>query len=231
MKKFALPLFLTERNKYVLGALTFLVAVPMYLLANHYPIFTPQQLPLWKWDKMIPFIPETVFVYVSEYILFVAAYLFSRDMENMNKYIYSFLGLQTISVIIFWVWPTTYPRDLFPLPDNLDWLTFTVFSNLRTVDAPTNCCPSLHVSSVYLSSFIFLDEQKGRFLFFFLWATAVAISTLTTKQHYIVDVIAGLGLAVLSYYIFHKLIPYRKVSWAAKRTGSRSPRSAVRLES
>jgi membrane-associated phospholipid phosphatase len=232
LKKFALPLFLSGQNKYLTGIITFFIAMPLYLIANHYPIYSPQLLVLWKWDKMISFLPYTVFIYISEYALFVAAYSLSRNYENANKYIYSFIALQTVSALIFWFFPTTYPRELFPLPDSLDWFTYTVFSTLRKVDLPANCCPSLHVSSVYLSSFLFIPEKQWKkFFFFFSWATAVALSTLTTKQHYIVDVITGLIMAVLSYYAFTHWIPYRKVSWATTRSGSKSPRNAARVGS
>jgi membrane-associated phospholipid phosphatase len=119
------------------------------------------------------------------------------------------LALQIFSVTIFFLWPTTYPRELFPLPATLDPYTYHVFHNLRDVDAASNCFPSLHVSSCYLSSFMYLDEQREKFPIFFAWATAIAMSTLTTKQHYISDVVAGFSSAVLMYVIFHRLARYR----------------------
>ncbi|MBI4042683.1 MAG: phosphatase PAP2 family protein, partial [Deltaproteobacteria bacterium] len=67
---------------------------------------------------------------------------------------------------------------------------------------PTNCCPSLHVATVYICCLPYLYEQKGKFICLFLWASAIAISTLTTKQHYFIDIVAGLGMAVLMHFIF-----------------------------
>lgn len=188
--------------------LLFFGAVAMYLPANHIHFFAPQLLPLFWIDRIVPFIPHTFWVYVSEYIFFAAVYITSKDMVNLNKYFYSFLVLQAVSVAIFWAWPTTYPRELFPLPPDLDPITAFSFGSLRAADSPANCCPSLHVSSVYLSCFIFLDEQRQKFPFFFFWGTAIAASTLTTKQHYLVDVISGFFLAVATYWIFHKYVHY-----------------------
>lgn len=204
-----LPIFMNKKNKYPYGVFMLVLAALLYLPANHFHLFPPKLLPFWWIDRAVPFIPETVWIYTSEYIFFVVVYLTCKDMVNLNKYFYSFLVLQISSVIIFWLWPTTYPRELFPLTSDLDPWTHSLFTALRATDTPANCCPSLHVSSVYLSSFIFLDDQKKKFPFFFLWGTAIALTTLTTKQHYLVDVIAGLIMAFIAYWVFHKYIPYR----------------------
>ena len=204
-----LPIFLTQTNKYLFSLLWVVIGFGLYEISNHYPIFTPQMLPMTTWDKMIPFWPHTVWVYTSEMFLFFSVYILSKDLVNANKYLYSFLALQIVSVSIFLIWPTTYPRELYPLPIDLDPWTNHIFSNLRGVDAPSNCLPSLHVSSCYLSAFVYLDEQKKKFPFFFLWATAIALSTLTTKQHYIVDVVAGFLIALTMYLIFHRCVKYQ----------------------
>lgn len=207
-QNWSLPLFLTRENKYVAGAFLFLIAAILYLTSNHFHFFQPQLLPMSWVDHVVPFLPLTVWIYISEYIFFIAVYLTTKDVINLNRYIYSFLALQTFAVLIFWIWPTTYPRELFPLPSNLDPITYYVFNSLRQTDTAANCCPSLHVSSVYLSSFIFLKEQRKKFPFFFLWGTAIALSTLTTKQHYLIDVTAGLACAIVFHWIFHRWLRY-----------------------
>ena len=208
-RSFGLPIFLTQRNKYFFSILWVGIGLSLYEISNHFPIFAPQLLPMTSWDKAIPFLPHTVWIYTSEMFLFFSVYILSKDLVNANKYLYSFLALQIVSVGIFMAWPTTYPRELYPLSADLDSWTAHIFGNLRGIDAPSNCLPSLHVSSVYLSSFVYLDEQKKKFPFFFGWATAIALSTLTTKQHYIIDVVAGFGMALLMYLIFHRYVRYQ----------------------
>src|ERR1700751_2150949 len=131
MTRFALPLFLNRRNKYFYSLLWVVIGASLYLGSNHYPIYTPKMLPMTQWDQAIPFVPWTVWIYSSEFFLFFAVYIFSRDLANANKYLYSFLALQISSVTIFMLWPTTYPRELFPLPPELGEWTRHVFSNLR----------------------------------------------------------------------------------------------------
>ncbi len=207
--RFALPLFLNRENRFQAGVILFLGAAALYLLPNHIHLFRPLYLPMTALDRAVPFIPETLWIYISEWIFFPLIYFTCRDLTNQNKYIYSFMSLQAVSVFIFWVWPTTYPREAFPLPGYLDAITAFTFENLRKTDSPANCCPSLHVSGVYLSAFIFLDERRKQLPYYLTWATLIALSTLTTKQHYILDVVAGLLLAVTFYWIFHRMIPYR----------------------
>ena len=217
----SLPLFLTKENKIVSGLIMFGTAIALYLVANHFHLSSPQLLPMSWVDEQVPFLPNTVWIYISEYVFFTVIYLLSKDMVNLNKYLYSFLSLQVVSVLIFWAWPTTYPRDQFPLPTDLNALTTYAFSTLRQADSPASCCPSLHVSSVFLSAFLFLDEQKKKLPFFLVWGILIAASTLTTKQHYLVDVFAGLAMSGVTYYVFHRWISYKPFALGSKLQANR----------
>ena len=165
-------------------------------------------------DQMAPFLPYSVLIYMSEYFYFAFVYILLDDYDNMNRYLYSFFLLQAVSCFVFVVYPTIYPRELFPVPNDLpQWLQAT-WVWLRKADAPTNCFPSLHVSSVYLSAFVFItDKQKKLFWFFLIWGTLIALSTLTTKQHYFADIISGFSLAAVFFWWFHYRQSYRRVFW------------------
>jgi membrane-associated phospholipid phosphatase len=72
------------------------------------------------------------------------------------------------------------------------------------IDAPTNLFPSIHC----LVSWMCFIGVRGKSyvpkwyqIFSCLFAVAVFASTLFTKQHFIVDVIAGVVIAELCYYI------------------------------
>ncbi len=207
-----LPLFLHAGNKWPIGIVTYIFGAGIYLLTNHNLLFPPQLLPMTWLDQAVPMIPATVWIYLSEYPMFLVAYYLMRDHENANRYLYSITALACISAVIFELWPTTYPRELFPLPaEGMDAATRFLFTVLRESDTPANCCPSLHVSGVYLSAFVFLDEQRKKFWGFFIWGTLISFSTLTTKQHYVIDVATGFLLAVLLYWFFHRWVTYRRV--------------------
>lgn len=209
MQNRSLPIFLNRENKYPIGWAACFFAAVLYMTSNHFHIFPPRLLPISWIDDSVPFLPSTIWVYGTQGPFFAAVYMTCRDMVNLNKSIYSLLALEILSVTIFWIWPTTYPRDHFPLPHDLNPATYYFFDWMRKVDDPSNCCPSLHVSGVFLASFIFLNEQRKKFPFFFVWGCLLAASTLTTKQHYWVDVVTGFFLAVAMFWIFHRYISYR----------------------
>jgi len=209
-RSWALPLFLTDENKARWSVGAAILAAVLYLTSNHLHLSPPQYLPFTWIDESAPFIPLSVWIYISEYVYFIFVYFAIRDNVTLNKYLYSITTLQVVSVAIFWLWPTTYPRMNFPVGPEVDWMTRLTFEILRTADTPANCCPSLHVSSVYLSSLVLLDdEEPGKFRAFFVWGTLIAMSTLTTKQHYFVDVVAGLLMAVTCYWLIHRMARYR----------------------
>ncbi len=179
------------------GVSLFGIAAPLYLVPNHYPVFSPVELPLTPIDTTLPFIPETIWIYLSEYLLLISAFVSSKRPEALNRYVKSTLLVLFVSAFIFTVFPTTYPRDRFPLPPELDPVSRFLFELQRTGDSPLNCFPSLHVGSV-LTSTLLLRDQPRLFLLFHGWATLICLSTLTTKQHYAWDVLGGAVLTWLS---------------------------------
>ena len=199
-----LLLFVTKKNKYLVGTLMYGLGYFFYFVTNHYSVWPQHRLPLTWVDEHSPFLPYSVVIYVSEYYYFAIVFILLNNLDNISKYFYSFSALQLISCAFFMFYPTVYPRENFPISHDLPaWLQET-WVWLRTLDTPGNCFPSLHVSSVYLTAFVlWTDRQKKLFWFFFVWATFIALSTLTTKQHYLADLLSGFVLSILCYRWFH----------------------------
>src|SRR5271154_3262125 len=89
---FALPLFINRLNRLSVGAMMFISGGSLYLLSNHLHSSDPRLLPMSWVDNAAPFLPNTVWIYISEYIYFPVIFVLCRDMENLNKYFYSFLS-------------------------------------------------------------------------------------------------------------------------------------------
>lgn len=74
-------------------------------------------------------------------------------------------------------------------------------------DVQYNCFPSLHVAQCFLAALTCYRVHRGVGLVTGLWASLVGLSTLYTKQHYVVDVIAGAFLACAAYLAFLRGYP------------------------
>jgi membrane-associated phospholipid phosphatase len=73
---------------------------------------------------------------------------------------------------------------------------------LYQADPPYNCFPSLHVAHSFVSALTCYRVHRGVGITAVLCATLVGLSTLFTKQHYVLDVIAGVFLACVAGVIF-----------------------------
>jgi hypothetical protein len=219
---FSLPHVAGLERKGLTGILFFFLMWAMYASSNHQKFFEAHQLPMLWIDTVVPFIPETFWIYISEFVLFAVVFSKIQDVISLNRYLWSFFFLQATSVLIFWVWPTTFPRGDFPLTEEVDFVTRGAFSIFRSLDDPSNCAPSLHVSSCYLSALYFWGRNTKWFLGISAWATAVAISTLTTKQHYVVDIFAAIPLTLTIYWVFYHRVEYRSRVAAPIRSDSKS---------
>jgi len=207
-----LPLFVTRGNKYISGAVMYSIAYAFYYATNHHPVVSPTLLHMSWIDQHAPFWPWSVFIYTSEYFYFAFVYILLKREDNINQYLYSYFFAQVIACFIFIVYPVTYPRELFPIPTDLPLWVQSFWAWLRNADAPTNCLPSLHVASVFLSAFAFItDKQMKLFWTFFIWSILIALSTLSTKQHYFVDIIGGITLAIFCYRWFHFEQRYKRI--------------------
>lgn len=190
-----------RKDKIKLVFIAILAFLFFYMLPNHISFFEAKELILFSFEHKIPLLTWTIWIYMSDYIYIVIAFLILKNTKNINRMFYSFIVFCFLSSIIFYLYPTTYPRPLMVYENNLNGF---LFSFLHSIDTPSNCMPSLHVGMSYLLSYAFLYEQKKLFILFFAWSTLISISTLTTKQHYFIDIIGGLVFSLLSLFIVNK---------------------------
>lgn len=208
-----LPVVLHKKNAFFMMLVAAAVFGLCYLIPNHFHWITPDLLPLTEYDRLVPFIPNSVYVYNSEYFLFIGAFFLFRDRSNQNRFFWAFVLMNVFCFFIFTFFPTTYPRSDYPIPADVHWFTQSVFHGLRTIDDPSNTFPSLHVGCCVLTTLAFLPKKEFGWKFWvsLVWSIAVSLSTLTTKQHYIVDILGGTIVASAAYYVFYKKTEYVSV--------------------
>ncbi|MBI2608819.1 MAG: phosphatase PAP2 family protein [Deltaproteobacteria bacterium] len=191
-------------EKFKKGLLLLAYFVLGYYGAAHFSFFEPLALPLHPIDKMLPVVPWTVWIYMSEYVLFAALIFLIDTQELMSRVMIGMFVCLTTSIVFFFVFPTVIERTPFiPLDFN-----GTVLLWLRTWETPRNCFPSLHVGLCYVISFSFLGHSWKKVIFFFIWATLISVSTITTEQHYFLDVPSGFLVAVFSFVFSLLWVPF-----------------------
>lgn len=172
----------------------------LYLVPNHLQLFPPRQLWWTPVDAAVPFLPGTVWIYFSDYVLVAAAFMLQMGWPEVRRYVKTYFALLAVGAFVHLFWPTVFPREWFPLDGGS--ASARALASLRGVDAATSCLPSMHVAGSYLAAFALWRHRPAVFGGFLLWATAVAASTLTTKQHYLVDIFAGVFLALAIATVF-----------------------------
>lgn len=163
-------------------------------------------------DNAVPFLPWTIIIYFTCYIFWVVNYIliYGRSKEQAYRFLLADIASRTVCLMCFLLWPTTIERPEI----NTDGFFESLVRFLYAVDAPVNLFPSIHC---LCSWYCFIGICKDREIpleyriFSLCYAIAVFISTLTTKQHVIVDVAAGIILAQLTYDISMKTEGWRQL--------------------
>lgn len=184
----ALPL----RWKWPLAILGASLYASAYTFASTAPFFNVRSLSLTSIDQAIPLIPWTVFIYLSDYCLFLVLLMMLRTAREITETFLSFSLAATFTYVIFLLYPTLYPRNMTAISPYWD----PIFAWLWAFDPPTNCFPSLHVSMSVLGALLVKPKRLSLRIALWAWVIGIVISTLTTKQHYAADVIGGLIIAL-----------------------------------
>lgn len=156
-------------------------------------------------DGRIPFWPPSVLIYLGSYLFWLAGYILLARQEKEEAY-HFFLSealSKLLCMIFFLVLPTTNTRPAIEI-DGL-WNQLMIY--LYSTDAADNLFPSIHCLESWLC-FIGVKNRRGTPHWYQNFSCAAAvlicISTLLTKQHVVVDVIGGIFMAELCFYIGKK---------------------------
>jgi len=187
--------------------ITGFIALSGYGLAKLEPFATPVELSLLAIDDAIPFLPWTIWLYGTVTWASFVAWMQVPDRTSIARLFFTLVTAAAVCWCFFLLWPTTYPRELFPLPA-VDTATVREFADLRAADSPTNCFPSMHVALAWglaLTWAGYLKRWWSRPLPI-VWAVVVSACTLTTKQHYFIDVPAGFVGGGGAWAVVHRLV-------------------------
>jgi len=179
-------------------ALLWLFFVGYFHLLRH-PAEPPLVMPLTVLDHAIGFQAWAVVPYVSLWLYVgIAPGLLARLAELLAYALWA-SAMCVVGLACYYFWPSAVPDDLRTVGADGQPL----IGLLRGIDAAGNACPSLHVAGALFSALWIgqlLREVRAPAIpraLNAIWALAIVYSTLATKQHVAIDVLAGAALALL----------------------------------
>lgn len=175
----------------------------IFLLKN--PAHPVTVIPSTALDRLIGIEPLALPVYLSLWVYVSLPPMLMTTRHEIIEYGMWIGGLCLTALTIFYFWPSAVP------PANIDWARYPGMAFLKGIDASGNACPSLHAATATFS-FIWLSRRlssmelgPGLRMFNACWCAAIVYSTMATKQHMALDVVAGIGLALVFAWAFNKV--------------------------
>jgi membrane-associated phospholipid phosphatase len=156
-------------------------------------------------DRALPLLPAWALVYGSLYAFLILLPVFViRQQEQIRRTVLAYLMVWITAYVCFFVYPTLAPRPAEVLGQGfVAWSLRFLYS----ADPPYNCFPSLHVAHSFVSALACSRVHRGVGIGGAICALLVGLSTLYTKQHYVLDVLAGILLACVAYAVFLRGCP------------------------
>lgn len=153
-------------------------------------------------EKWIPFVPLSIIPYMASAFFFCTVFFSCKNKYQLKILTWRMLFVTVIAGLFFILLPLQFS---FTKPEVENRILRLPFSFLKAFDSPFNQSPSLHIAFAFVFWAVFKDISKWK-NFFLVWLLLLGISTLTTYQHHLIDIVSGALLAHVSFII----IPYRK---------------------
>lgn len=154
---------------------------------------------VFSFEKHIPFIPWTIIPYLTSGIFFISIFFFCKNNEQLVTLFKRLLLVIITAGIFYFLFPLKYS---FIKSDATNALFRFLFQFIKNVDSPYNQAPSLHIAFAFIFWTVFRDFKKKWRNLFAIWLVLLGLSTLTTYQHHLMDVLTSAILAQISFIIF-----------------------------
>jgi len=162
-----------------------------YFQLLHHPIRPPFVMPLTAVDRWVGFTPAALPLYLSLWVYVSLAPGLAANLGQLRAWFLAAIALGLAGLGLFYLFPTAVP------PFDTVWAQGSAFAFLKNTDASGNACPSLHVAFAVLTAFVIarrlrdLGAGAGVRALNGLWCAGIVWSTLATRQHVLLDAVAG----------------------------------------
>lgn len=166
-------------------------------------------------DRAVPLIPQFIWIYVLAFPFWIVNYILvtHTGKEHYFRFVTAELIGKTTYLLCFLILPTTNVRPELTGSGLSNALLQFVY-RMDGGEAPFNLFPSIHC---YVSWMCYLgvkhvkEVPKAYKGFNAVFAILIMLSTQFLKQHYLIDVFAGVALAELVYRLSFSHGWYKKV--------------------
>jgi membrane-associated phospholipid phosphatase len=189
-----------QAEKWVLGLLAAGVQSAVYFAIGYTERPRSTTLLLTPLDQAIPFWPWTVWCYLPFYAgIFVIGMAGFRSRRLFYRALAGVLGIVAAGALGHLFVAAEYPRPLVAPPWADASLAFLGW--VQKVDPPGNVFPSLHVAQTSAIALVLRHDRPRLGLVATVMAVLLALSTLTTKQHFVADMVSGFLLAFVTHLL------------------------------
>ncbi|GAB3280231.1 phosphatase PAP2 family protein [Actinocorallia lasiicapitis] len=157
------------------------------------------------WDARIPLVKIFVIPYISAAILApLTVLVLLWWAPDQARYILLATALTLwVSCLFYRFFQTHVPRPEVPGHDVLAKLLRRVYQ----ADQPYNCFPSLHNAFAVIISVAWLRFLPWLGVLVTAWCGLIIASTLLVRQHYVADLIGGVGVASAACFAAQHMLP------------------------
>jgi membrane-associated phospholipid phosphatase len=151
------------------------------------------------WERRIPFVPILIIPYMSIDLFFIGAFFLCTSSRHLHSLAKRVIFAILLSGVGFLLLPLQFAFERPPVTGFLG----ATFGLLSVFDRPYNLVPSLHIALLAIIRPVYRRRTR-RWLWAAMeaWFLLIAVSTVLTYQHHVVDVITGGAVAVLAFLLF-----------------------------
>lgn len=193
-----------KRLKYSQKTIAFFICALVFGLLYNFAAWCASTLPfvpsfVFDFERNIPFLPLTIIPYMTSGIFFFLVFFWCSNFQQLKVLTKRMLFVTIIAGVFFILFPLKFS---FSKPEISNNILKIPYQFLLEFDSPFNQAPSLHIAYAFIFWTIIRNFTAKWKYFLGFWLILLGISTLTTYQHHLIDVLTGVVLTLISFVVY-----------------------------
>lgn len=162
-----------------------------------------------NWTLSLVYFFVLMYIVVYPFTLWFSTlyFLLTDDKKAMKSLAYGLLLMYSIALPFYLFFPVTNVYTFYGMESALEIVVPNVEQFLYSTTTYNNCFPSLHVAmTLLIAKSVSFTKNKKYTYFAYFCAISVILSVIYLAIHWITDVICGVALAFLVFYLQKRFI-------------------------